>query len=81
MKKEYVNVDFADEDHIWVKGRQYVSLKRLAEVKNESVQELRNYEAKVKEITEINEALTKASISILTAGYDIKLVNTDTRKE
>lgn len=57
MKKETVNVNWSDEDHVWIGGKQFVSLNRFQELQNDSSKELDNYIKKTEELTSENEAL------------------------
>ena len=45
-KKELVNalkekgrVEFSDDDHVWINGKQFISLKRFLELKNDMIKE------------------------------------------
>lgn len=58
MAEEMMKVNMhEDGEHLWIKGKQFVSLERFAEVKKCGAEELRLSEQKVKELTEENEAL------------------------
>lgn len=58
MSEEMMKVNMhEDGEHLWIKGKQFVSLERFAEVKKCGAKELQLSEQKVKELTEENEAL------------------------
>jgi hypothetical protein len=52
-----MNVKIVDEDHIWVNGKQYVSLKRFGEARKEVAEEIKLAADNNKELAEENEAL------------------------
>ncbi len=47
-----LKVHFADDDHVWIEGRQFISLKRFAESRKEASDEMIRLDNKVKELTE-----------------------------
>lgn len=57
MKKETLEVSFTDDDHVWVKGKQYVSLKRMFEIKEHDLKELKNMEELTERLLLENQAL------------------------
>lgn len=66
MAEEMVKVRFhEDGDHLWIRGRQFISLERFLTVKRDQNVETRLLADRVKELTEENEALTK-TIKVLT---------------
>ena len=56
-EEKNVKVYFADEDHIWINGNQFVSLKRFAQVRKDIAIEMNLLNDKNKELSEENEAL------------------------
>ena len=50
-------VRFADEDHVWISNKQYISLNRFFEAKSENIKELQKLNKKVEELAKENEAL------------------------
>jgi hypothetical protein len=57
MIYETINVEFYDADHVWIKGRQFVSLKRFAEMRQDNLIEMKLLINKIDELTAENEAL------------------------
>lgn len=55
--KKTVTVEIVDEDHVWVDGKQFISLNRFYENKKEVADEMLLLNNKVKELTEKVEAL------------------------
>ena len=55
--KEEINI--ADDNHIWFRGKQYISLSRFNELKKAEVEEIDLLNQKVDELTEENEAYRK----------------------
>lgn len=45
-----------DEDHLWYKGMQYISLKRFAKFKNDQIDEMSLLNKEVENLTKENEA-------------------------
>lgn len=52
-----MRVEIADEDHIWVNNKQYISLKRFGDAIKEVAKEMKLADEKIKELAEENEAL------------------------
>lgn len=52
-------IEIADNDHIWLRGKQYISLSRFNELKKTEVEEIDLLNQKVDELTEENEAYRK----------------------
>lgn len=52
-----MQVEIFNEDHIWIGGRQYVSLKRFAEARRDAAEEMQMLIDRNNELTEENEAL------------------------
>lgn len=52
--KEEINI--ADDNHIWFRGKQYISLSRFNELKKAEVEEIDLLNSKVEKLTEENEA-------------------------
>lgn len=50
-------VMFADDDHVWIDGKQFVSIKRFLESKNATIKETMVINERLEKITEENEAL------------------------
>lgn len=50
--EKVLKVRFADDDHVWIEGRQFISLNRFAEARKEVSDELILLNNKVKELTE-----------------------------
>lgn len=50
-------VEFIDDDHIFVNNRQFVSLRRFGEAKKDVAEEIKLLTYKNKELAEENEAL------------------------
>lgn len=57
MKKETLTVEIYDDDHIWVKNRQYVSLERFLIAKKEMVDEVEALNDKLAKLRETTKAL------------------------
>ena len=55
--KKQREVRFSDDDHVWIDGKQFVSLNRLLEVKNSEIKEMRLMNERVKELTAKNRVL------------------------
>lgn len=51
------DVEFVNDDHIWVDNRQYVSLKRFSDARTEMLEEVKLLNDKNKELAEENAAL------------------------
>ncbi len=56
-KKKIATIEITDEDHIWVDGKQFISLKRFYENKKEVADETLLLNNKVEELTKKVEAL------------------------
>lgn len=56
MKKK-VEVEFVDEDHAWIEGKQFISLKRFLEVKQDKVTEMEILNDEVDRLNHDNTAL------------------------
>ena len=56
-EEKNIKVNFADEDHIWIDGNQFISLNRFLNVKKDSSKELRLLNEKNIELTKENEAM------------------------
>lgn len=58
MKKGIITAEIHvnDEDHIFVDGQQFVSLKRFTESKNDMIQELNSFIARCDELSRENDA-------------------------
>ena len=52
-----MQVEIFNEDHIWVGGHQYVSLKRFAEARKDAAEEMQMLIDRNNELTEENESL------------------------
>ena len=52
-----MQVEIFNDDHIWIGGRQYVSLKRFAEARKDAAEEMQMMIDRNNELTEENEAL------------------------
>lgn len=52
-----MQIEIFNDDHIWVGGRQYVSLKRFAEARKDAAEEMQMLIDRNNELTEENEAL------------------------
>lgn len=52
-----MNVEIADEDHIFVNNKQFVSLKRFGEAKKDMIEEVKLLNDKNEELAKENEAL------------------------
>lgn len=59
-KKLNKEVLFADNDHVWVDNRQYVSLERFLKVKNNILTETKLLNEKVRQLTEEIESYKKS---------------------
>lgn len=49
-------VRIVDEDHVWIDGEQFISLRRLNKLRYDTSAELANYEKEVKRLTDQNNA-------------------------
>lgn len=56
-EEKTLKVYFSDEDHLWIEGNQFVSLKRFSQAKKDVADEMRLLNDKNKELTKENEAL------------------------
>lgn len=52
-----MKVNVADEDHIWIDGKQFISLKRFLENRKEIADEVLKLERRNRELEEENNAL------------------------
>lgn len=49
-------IEIQDENHIWYKGKQYVSLKRVIEIKTNELNEMEILEEEIDRLNKENEA-------------------------
>ncbi len=56
MEKIKTEVEIIDKDHIYVEGKQYVSLSRMSKIKSEQMEEMNMLSVKVEELTQENNA-------------------------
>lgn len=56
MSKVKTEVEVIDKDHIYVEGKQYVSLQRMSEIKRGQMEEMDMLSTKVDELTQENTA-------------------------
>ena len=49
-------VRIVDEDHVWIDGEQFISLRRLNKLRCDTNAELENYEKEIKRLTDQNNA-------------------------
>lgn len=49
-------VRIVDEDHVWIDGEQFISLRRLNKIRYDTNEELANYEKEIKRLTDQNNA-------------------------
>lgn len=57
MTSEKINVKYADKEHVWIGGEQFVSLNRFHELRSSTSLEMRHLMDEVAELTKENEAL------------------------
>jgi cell shape-determining protein MreC len=57
--KNVKNVNVKDEDHIWYKGKQYISLRRFYERLQELLDEIKQLTERNEKLQEENDILTK----------------------
>lgn len=50
-------VEFTDSDHVWIGGRQFISLERFQYLSRKEAIEMQNLMDKVKQLTEENKAM------------------------
>lgn len=50
-------VEKVDEDHVWIDGKQFISLNRFLQLTRAAVVEMDHFKNKVQELTDKNEAL------------------------
>lgn len=50
-------VEFTDPDHVWIGGRQFISLERFMYLQKKDMIELQNYMDKIEQLTKENEAM------------------------
>lgn len=50
-------VEKVDEDHVWIDGKQFISLNRFLQLTRATVVEIDHLKNKVQELTDNNEAL------------------------
>ena len=52
-----MKVEFTDDDHVRIGGRQFISLERFRYLSNKETLEMQNYMKKVEQLTKENQAM------------------------
>lgn len=53
---EHDNINIIDDDHLYINGRQFISLRRLLELENNKRDEIKILDEKVENLTKENES-------------------------
>lgn len=53
---EHDNINIIDDDHLYINGRQFISLRRLLELENNKRDEIKILDEKVANLTKENES-------------------------